>query len=116
MERAKSIRFHWPMILLCLFIFLCAVFIPIDSARCERDIGSIEIYSKYPDGPVVVPEMDFGEPGSDPHLGPIALPDPDNEDASKEEKYSEFEAMVKLKKWNFMFFMQFMLNQISCSR
>jgi hypothetical protein len=65
---------------------------------------------------VIVPEMDFGEPGSDPNYLPDTQPYPDNDDTSKEEKSSEFEAMIILKKWNFIFFMQYMLNQISCSK
>ena len=112
MERAKSIRFHWPMVLLCLFIFLCAVFIPIDSARCERDIGSIDIYSKYPDGPVVVPEMDFAEPGNCPWgWGALTLTGCENNVFEPQDKQS-IEILPRTKMKYYSFFMLYLLNQL----
>ena len=66
MERAKYIRCLRPTILLGMLIFVIAVFLPLDNARCEDVRRIVEIYSKNTEGPVIVPNLDYGEPGHDP--------------------------------------------------
>ena len=116
MERARYIRCLRPTILLSILIFILTIFMPVDDANCETDRAFIEINSKYSDGPVVVPNLDYGEPGSSPHLRGITLPDSDGSDPSKEKISLASEASIKVKTWSYWFFTKYMLNQIFCGK
>ena len=110
MERAKYIRCLRPTILLSILIFILTIFMPVDDANCETDRAFIEINSKNTGGPVIVPNLDYGEPGSSP-WGRLYLTDYDNDSFDPEVKHN-IEMLPRTKMKYYSFFMLYMLNQI----
>lgn len=110
MKGAQYTRAFRPTILLGILIFLLAVFLPLDNANCETDRTFIEINSKYTDGPVVVPKVDYGEPGHDPFgvsfSGNILEDDP----TRSIDNYVVFHNKISAKK-DILWFLRLFLNQ-----
>jgi len=109
MERARYIRCLRPTILLGILIFILTVFLPLDNARCE-DRRIIEIYSKNTDGPVIVPNVDFGEPGHDPFGVSFSGNIIDNDPSRSIDTYEVFHNRILANK-DLIWFFKFFLNQ-----
>ena len=111
MERAGFIRHLRPMVLLGVLIFVFGLFLLPDNARCEDVKRTLEIYSKYTDGPVIVPNIDYGEPGHDPFgvglIGDIG----DNTPSSSIDDYGIGNNKIFARK-DFAWFFRLFINQL----
>ena len=112
MERAEYIPYLRPTIILCIIAFLLTIILPLESARCD-DRCIVIINGKKIDDPVVVPDMDFGEPGSSPWVTGSNLSDTDD-NVIDNNKSVILEGALQMGIKSYWFFIRYMLNQILC--
>ena len=108
MKRAKCLSSLRPTIILCIIAFLLTIILPLESARCD-DRCIVIINGKKIDDPVVVPDMDFGEPGDWP-----TCPYVPSDNLSRDKIGSMPESGPEIRIKSYWFFLRYMLNQILC--